>query len=364
MQKIKSKIKISVLPFIFLFLIFGCGNTNSKTAESTEANNKDSKFMLVDNPAEEKVEVWIDSELFTSYMYPDNIAKPVLYPIRTVSGKVLTRSYPLESIPGERVDHPHHIGIWMNYGDVNGLDFWNNSEAISESKKDRYGSIFHKEVKNIENGDESGSMDVVCEWKAPDGTILLEENTKFVFTAEENSIIIDRITTLKALDKEVSLKDNKEGMIAIRVARALELPSEKPDIFLDAHGNPTETKVLDNTGVNGNYLSSEGVEGGEVWATRARWMKLHSTIDDEKVALVIFDHPDNVGYPTYWHARGYGLFAANPLGQEVFSKGENVLDFKLAANESVTFKYRVLVHSTTELSSEAINTMADDFSEK
>jgi len=90
-------------------------------------------------------------------------------------------------------------------------------------------------------------------------------------------------------------------------------------------------------------------------------MKLHSTIEGEKVAMVIFDHPDNVGYPTYWHARGYGLFAANPLGQSVFSKGEEVLDFKLAPNESVSFKYRLLVHSGKELSSGSIHSIADEF---
>ena len=118
-----------------------------------------------------------------------------------------------------------------------------------------------------------------------------------------------------------------------------------------------------NTGVNGNYLSSEGIEGGDVWGTRARWMKLYSTMEGEKVAMVIFDHPDNVGYHTYWHARGYGLFAANPLGQEVFSKGEQVLDFKLAPNESVSFKFRLLVHSGKELRTETIHTLADQFAE-
>lgn len=364
MHKIKSNFKTIIISLIFVSFIVGCGNSSSKAKDEKQNENQDSKFTLVDVPEENKVEVWINSQLFTSYMYPANIAKPVLYPIITVSGKVLTRSFPLESIPGERVDHPHHIGAWFNYGDVNGLDFWNNSEAIKEEVKDQYGSIYHKEITNIENGDESGILEVVCEWKAPDGTILLDENTKFVFSTEENSIIIDRYTTLKALDKEVSFKDNKEGMIGIRVARALELPSNKPDIFLDAHGNPTETKVLDNTGVTGNYLSSEGVEGEAAWGTRGRWMELYGTMADEKVALVIIDHPENVGYPTYWHARGYGLFAANPLGQSIFSKGEKVLDFKLAPNEEVTFKYRIVVHSSSDLRVEEINAMADDFSKK
>ncbi|MCP4311622.1 MAG: hypothetical protein GY790_10200 [Bacteroidetes bacterium] len=318
-------------------------------------------FNLVELPDEKKVEVRIDGELFTSYIYPDNIAKPVLYPLITTSGKVLTRGFPIDKIPGERVDHPHHVGHWMNYGDVNGLDFWNNSEARPAEDKHMYGTIFHKEVRNIQGRDDMGMLEVVNEWKTPDGVVLLEEQTRFIFSVQGNSRIIDRITTLNALNQEVSFKDNKEGMFAVRVTRAMELPSEKPAVYLDAHGVPTETKVLDNTGVNGNYLSSEGLEGEGVWGTRARWMKLHSTMEGEKVAIVIFDHPDNVGYPTYWHARGYGLFAANPLGQSVFSEGEYELDFKLAPNESVSFKFRLLVHSGKELSADTIHNMADEF---
>ena len=127
---------------------------------------------------------WIENELFTSYIYPDNIKKPVLYPIKTSSGKILSRGFPLEDIPGERVDHPHHVGHWMNYGDVNGLDFWNNSTARPEEDSHLYGSIFHKEIKNIAATDESGILEVVNEWKTPDGMVLLEEHTRFVFSVQ------------------------------------------------------------------------------------------------------------------------------------------------------------------------------------
>ena len=356
-QNLRSVALMSVL----LLLISGCGNNGSRAKKMEADQVAETRFRLVELPDEKKVEVWIDGDLFTSYMYPDHIAKPVLYPLKTASGKVLTRSFPMENVPGERVDHPHHVGHWMNYGDVNGLDFWNNSEARPAEDKNLYGTIFHKEVRNIQGRDDMGMLEVVNEWKTPDGVILLEEQTRFIFSVQGNSRIIDRITTLHALNQEVSFKDNKEGMLAVRVARALELPSDKPAVYLDAYGVPTEIKVLDNAGVNGNYLSSEGMEGEEVWGTRARWMKLQSSMEGEKVALVIFDHPDNVGYPTYWHARGYGLFAANPLGQSVFSEGEKVLDFKLAPNESVSFKYRLLVHSGKELSSGSLDAMADEF---
>jgi len=344
-----------------LLFIAACGGNGSKANKGAPAPGTETRFKLLELPEEKKVEVWIDGDLFTSYIYPDHIKKPVLYPLKTASGKVLTRSYPMEKVPGERVDHPHHLGVWMNYGDVNGLDFWNNSTARPEEDKHLYGTIYHKEVRNIQSRDDLGMLEVVNEWKPPDGLVLLEEQTRFIFFVQGNSRIIDRITTLTALNQEVSFKDNKEGMFGVRVARALELPSDNPAIYLDAHGIPTETKVLDNTGVNGNYVSSEGIEGGEVWGTRARWMKLESSMDGEKVALVIFDHPDNVGYPTYWHARGYGLFAANPLGQAVFSKGEQVLNYKLAPNESVSFKFRLLVHSGKELSSGSLHEMAAQF---
>lgn len=364
MKKLITLFTTVLLQMLLIGLVSGCGSNNSKAKSNDQSSVKETKFSLVDIPAEKKVEVRIDGDLFTSYIYPDNIAKPVLYPITTISGKVLSRGFPLQSIPGERVDHPHHVGVWMNYGDVNGLDFWNNSEARKEEDKHKYGSIFHKELKNIQEGDESGVLEVINEWKTPDDVVLLVEQTKFVFSVQGNTIILDRITTLKALDKEVSFKDNKEGMFAIRVTRAMELATEKAAVFTDAHGNPTETKVLDNTGVNGNYLSSEGIEGKEVWGTRGRWMNLYSTIDEEPVALVIIDHPGNVGYPTYWHARDYGLFAANPLGQSIFTKGEKVLDYKLAANQEVTFKYRLLVHSGSVLSAESINAFADKFAEQ
>ncbi len=363
MKKTNSSKNSLALLTILIIMFSGCGNNGSKTRKEASDQSAETRFEVVDLPDEKKVEVWIDGDLFTAYIYPDQIAKPVLYPLKTVSGKALTRGFPLDTVPGERVDHPHHIGHWMNYGDVNGLDFWNNSEARPAEDKHMYGTIFHKEVRNIQGRDDMGMLEVVNEWKTPDGVVLLEEQTRFIFSVQGNSRIIDRITTLHALNQEVAFKDNKEGMFAVRVTRAMELPSEKPDIFMDAHGNPTETKVLDNTGVNGNYLSSEGIEGGDVWGTRARWMKLYSTMEGETVAIVIFDHPDNVGYPTYWHARGYGLFAANPLGQAVFSKGEEVLDFKLAPNESVSFKFRLLVHSGKELRSESIHTLADQFAE-
>ena len=318
--------------------------------KATEAES--ASVVFVEDAANQKIDVKLNGSLFTSYHYQSSLPKPVLFPLVTASGKTLTRGFPIDPQPGERVDHPHHMGHWFNYGDVNGLDFWNNSDAIPEERLENYGKIVHSEIVKIDS--DNGSLSTKSSWQNTAGEPLLDEATVFKFSQEGNTRIVDRFTTLTAL-QDVSFKDNKEGVFGVRVTRAMELPAKNPAILVDAQGIPTEVKVLDHTGVNGNYLSSEGLEGNDVWGTRAEWVKLYSTIDEEPVSITILDNPNNVGYPTYWHARDYGLFSANPLGQEVFSKGKEALNFALESGASVTFHYRMLVHNGSVLNAEDIS---------
>ncbi len=315
---------------------------------------------LKTNEADKKVDVIVAGELFTSYIYPDDIKKPVLWPVMSPDGNMLTRSYPMVNKAGDRTDHPHHVGVWLNYGDVNGLDFWNNSEAISVEDQDGYGTIYHQSIEKAKSGKGKATLVTTSVWKSPDDEVMLEEKTKFDFKAMDNVRIIDRTTTLTAKIDEVKFTDNKEGMFAIRVARELELPSDKPSELMDSHGVVTKVEKMDNTDVKGDYRSSEGIEGEEVWATRAEWMKLSSEINGEKVSLVIIDNPSNPGYPTYWHARGYGLFAANTLGQKVFSEGKEEMNLSLRKGESATFKYRLVV-AGEDMTNDQVNTMAEKY---
>ena len=313
-------------------------------------------------PGQNRVEIKIDGQPFTSYIWPEDMEKPVLYPLRTSEGTLITRGFPLDPRPGERVDHPHHVGNWLNYGDVNGLDFWNNSYAIPENEKHKYGSITHERIIKTESGAGEGTLEVECSWRNSKGEILLTEVTRFVFSGAEGVRTIERYTTLTATNDEVNFNDNKEGLFAIRMDRAFEFPSTNPEVFTDSEGNPTEVKVMNNEGVNGRYLSSEGIKDEKVWGTRAEWMSLSAKKEGEEISVVIIDHPDNPGYPTYWHARTYGLFSANPLGQSVFTEGKKTLNFKLDTGESVTFKFKVLIKSGKFAKKRELNSVADEFS--
>lgn len=337
----KPNIRI-ILFVIASSLLIACSNTNSKNGKPL--------VKVVPDEAQQRVDVFVDDELFTAYLFTDTILdlkKPVLFPIITAGGNTITRGYPLQPMPGERVDHPHHIGMWLNYGDVNKIDFWGHSNSIPQEERYRMGTILHTRLNHLKSGKGSGSFETEMDWLNADKQTLLKEKTKFIFSAGKNFRIIDRFTTLTAQKEKIFLNDTKEGMMAIRVTRSLELPSDSPVVLSDAQGNKTEVAKLDNAGVTGNYLNSEGIEGSDVWGKRATWVSLYGRVNDEEVAVIIFDHTDNVGHPTYWHARGYGLFSVNPLGQVDFTDGKEELNLELEPGESVTFKYRTLIHSGT-----------------
>ena len=348
---------IALVQLVFL----SCKDKKSVTEVKDMAQKQileKAKISFENDEEAKKVIVKINGTEFTSYVYDQQTPKPILYPIITKSGKTITRGFPYAPRANERVDHPHHAGLWFNYGDVNGLDFWNNSYAIPESEKDKYGSIIP--IKIIGMDAEKGMLSVKAVWRTSTDADLLEETTSFVFGEEGTTRFIERTTVLKAL-VDVAFKDNKEGMIGLRVARELEMPSDKPAVFTDSKGIVTTVKAANNDGVSGDYLSSDGKTGNDVWGTRNNWVRLQGVIKGETVSVTILENKKNVGYPTYWHARGYGLFAANPLGQAAFSDGKEVLDFKLKKGASVTFKYKILIHNGSELAKGTIEQAFSDF---
>lgn len=340
--------------FLFAIFSFSCGNK--------KGNEPVSRIDFINRDADNKIDVMIDGRLFTSFCWPDNVYKPILYPVYTSAGTEITRGFPLKPREGEQNDHIHQVGIWFTYGNVNGFDFWGN--GYRGIKEPEGGVIKHLRIERLKSKAGEGTIVSAENWLDPAGKILLKENTEYHFIARDGIRIIDRVTTLTAGDSDVIWKDTKEGMFAIRVARQLELPSKGGVILLDASGNPLPEKDTLNSGVTGNYRSSEGAAGDAVWGTRAKWMDLFGTIGDEKISLVICDHPKNPGYPTYWHARGYGLFSANPFGWSDFTKGKEVFNFSIAARKSAKFRYRLIITSGAHLTDSEINTYSDDFGKK
>lgn len=361
----KKLVHFRSVAMLFLAVVVAASCTSKAEQKEQEQEETAVKVEFVDRAADKRVDVMIDGKLFTSYWWPDTVMKPVLYPVYTAEGTEITRGFPIKTRPGERADHPHHVGIWFNYGNVNGLDFWGNSYAIpAEKRRISGGRIRHLQVESQEGGLGEGTLVTAESWVDPAGKEVIAEKTEFHFIAQGPTRIIDRVTTLTATNGPVSMQDTKEGMFGIRVARQLELPSKEEVILTDAQGNPETVKKMSNEGVTGSYKSSEGITDDAVWGTRAKWMNLFGSIGDEKISLVISDHPKNQSYPTFWHARGYGLFCANPFGAKDFTKGKEEINYNIPAGGSVTFRYRVIVNSGAHLTDSQINAFAADFAKR
>ena len=269
--------------------------------------------------AEGKVRVEIDGALFTEYHYKD-VARPYLYPIIGPAGTPMTRDWPMLKTTNEPTDHVHHKGLWFAHGDINGIDFW------SEQKK--FGKTIHQKFLEIKSGEKEGLIRTLNSWMAPSGTVVCTDERAIRFSAEKEVRLIDYEITLIASHGEVRIGDTKEGTMAIRV--------------------PVTMSVSGTNGL-GHILSSEGLRDGAAWGKPAKWVDYYGPVQGKTVGVALFDHPQNPRYPTRWHVRTYGLFAANPFGMHHFDKKPaGTGDLKLAPGERVTFRYRFVFHKGDE----------------
>jgi len=288
-----------------------------------------------------KIDVIIGGKLVTSYLYGEQSGKPVLYPVRTVSGVGVNRGYPLVKIEGESTDHSQHVGIFFAYDAVNDDDFWDDNIEPPFIK--------HVKVTEMTPGNGKGTLSTVIHWIGSNGRPLLQEDRKMVFYAAGNEYAIDFSIDLTAQDTKVVFTDSKAGLFAIRVA--------------DWLGEELATKIGPGNEFpysgSGEYLSSNGDRTEKnVWGKRAKWVRLEGKKDGKTVGIVIFNHPSSVNYPTYWMTRGYGLFAANPLGQHVFEnirhrygcekdrqrKIPQPFNLTLQPGESAHFRFLVVIY--------------------
>jgi len=330
---------------------------------SESFSQKSQMVKVVKNAKEKKIDIFIGQKPFTSFLYPDTLEKPVLYPIHAANGAIVTRGFPLKTASADPTDHPHHVGLWFNFENVNGLDFWNNSYAIPADKKSGYGWIKTDHVTETTSGPK-GILSYHANWTNQKNNVLLEETTRFEFSGSDRQRMIDRTTVLKA-DTTVRFTDAKDGLLGLRLAHALQIPNSEDQKFTDDKGNVTVVKGGTDKIANGNYLTSEGKQGNDAWSTRGVWCKVFGKMGNDSVSIAIIDHPKNPNYPTFWHARGYGLFAANPLGEKIFTNGKSEKNLTLKKGESVSFRFRILIDSGgTTISVAQLNEQADEFAKQ
>jgi hypothetical protein len=269
------------------------------------------------------VDIRIGGRPFTTYYFDPSVAKPYLFPLRSSLGTVVTRGFPMTAdIAGEDRDEPHQRAMYFAHGDISGFDFWGEAAfpKWSDHPASTFGRTVFRTLNDIQGGADGGGLQAAFDLVTPKGTIA-EEIQTYRFGGDEQSRIVDCEFAIHATHGPIVMGDTKEGTFAIRVVKALDSPP-------------------------GHMVNANGASGEKaIWGKRSQWVDYYGRVAGEDVGLAVFDHPHNPRAPTYWHARGYGLLAANPFGVRQFT-GDRRQDgqYAIAAGGSLTFRYRVLIH--------------------
>ena len=286
-------------------------------------------------PGPEKIAIEINGKPFSDfYVAGATVSKPYLWPLRAATGTYVTRMWPMEKVDEEfngdaykwdkskRPDHQHQKGLWFGHEAVNHLDFWNNEFSYKTANR---GKIALVKLGQVKSGKKEGSITVTFNWQDIDGKNppILREDRVMTFYADKDDRRIDLDITLTALGGPVTFSDSKDGVLGIRM---------RP--------------VLQEDMGTGHLINADGlVSEKELWGKPSNWCDYSGEINGEKVGIAILDNPANPHHPVRWHARGYGLFAANPFGLAVFTgdKSQNGA-ITIEKGQNLRFRYRIIIH--------------------
>jgi len=260
-----------------------------------------------------RLEIKLDGKPLTAFHYDSKWDKPFLYPIRTSSGLILSRGWPLDPRPGEAEDHAWHRGFWWAHGDINGDDFWREkphpatSRMVVDGKPVSKGNAF--EVKLGLIGTKAGRrMATVVE--------------RYAFRRDGANILIDATITVSA-DGGQALRfgDSDDGGFAFRLS----------DEFREDRG----ARLMNSAGQIGTK---------QIWGQPAKWVHYSARVNGKPAGVAVIDHPSNLRHPTRWHARGYSLNSANPFALGSFTDKTKDGSYTLPAGKQLNLRYLVVIH--------------------
>jgi hypothetical protein len=265
-----------------------------------------------------KLKVSIGGRHFTTYNY-GQVVRPYLYPVFADENVGITRNWPMvEGLAGDSTDHPHHKGIYTAQDEINGVNNWGEGKG--------HGWQIHRTFSRIFSGPVAGGFTAELDWADQDRKVYMTETRRITFySTPSRARLFDYQVTFHASEGDLTIGDTKEGgFVSVRVASSMEEQREGGGMIVNGCG---------------------GVREAETWGKRAHWCDYSGPIGDDGYGVSLMDHPQNPRFPTYWHVRAYGLMTANCVGRHHFTGDpDDRWDMSIAAGESRTWRYRVLIH--------------------
>jgi hypothetical protein len=284
---------------------------------------------------DQQAEFRLDDELVTVYRWDSSTSKPYFWPLLAPGQIRVTRGYPIEKdLPNETRDHVHHRSVWFCHGDViadglsvvpsgdrhvKGVDFWSESKG-------------HGRIVCVSASVQKNVLVTKNTWQDAAGTKVLDETrTISLHSAAGGRLLIVEIEFMATV-APLKFGDTKEGSFAVRVHDDLALIRKKP-----------RSRLVNSVG---------GIGESEVWGRLADWCDYSGEVDGHHVGIALFDAPTNP-HRAAWHARAYGLMAANPFGRQASGfpsrKGQSEL-VEIPRGSSLRLFYGIYLHTGDEKS--------------
>jgi hypothetical protein len=308
-----------------LYLVF-LREPSAEAGSAPVTIRRDSEMALADKrdksienwPLGTNVPIRLDGQEVTTYHAAEG-PKPYFYPINGPGGRRFTRSYPMKQVEGEDRDHPHQRSFWFTHGAVNGFDFWASDPLNKPNPK--FGSIKETSRKILADSKRLGVLRTTDDWLGPDGKKVCEDERTVLFAGTGDLRIIDFDITIKATASPVTFGDTKEGMFGLRVPSSMDVKRKQ----------------------GGKITNAEGITDNDAWGKPSPWVDYTGPVEGKTAGIAILNHPESFRYPTTWHVRDYGLFAANPFGWHDFGMKKSG-EHTIPSGASIRFRYRVLLH--------------------
>jgi len=258
----------------------------------------------------------LDGQEVTCYHYADTYARPFLWPLIGPDGVRLSRDWTMEEREGDQQDHIHHRSMWSAHGDLNGTDNWTEMEG--------HGSSRHYAFEEQTSGPVFGRFSAKHEWLTAEGQAYMRAYIDVtLYAIDGDARMLDYTICFRPLSGPVRFGDTKEGgIIAVRVASSM--CGQNGGLIENAYGGLTER---------------------ECWGRPAPWVDYSGTAGSDLYGITLMEHPENPQYPTRWHVRDYGLFAANPFALHDYL-GSDQVDGSAVLEPGQVWKYayRVVLH--------------------
>ena len=326
------------LHLILAALLLLSGESHSQESIGSEATK--ARFALLQD--DKGLTINFDGQLFARYDL-QTANKPYLWPIIGPTGKAMTRAFPMEQSLSEEKnqrDHPHHRGILFGHENIGRIDVGDDEDrkpiggdtwheeltyAHAEGRSDKLAklaSIEHRKFEMLDANNDRALVVQVCDYLDRDGKRFLQEQRTLAFRASGKTRTIDFDQKFIASDGDVVFHDRKDAGLAIRVPASMAVDSKQ----------------------GGHVVNSDGETDGQAWSKHARWCDYHGPVQGEHLGVAILNHPDSYRFPTRWHVRPYGLFAANPFGSRAFGGKFEKATIRLKQGDHLVLRHRFIFH--------------------